>query len=389
MSRTALYKAAIVAGTAALVGGVLWWELAAPAGAPGPAGDEGPGAGESVLLAPSELAGTVLDEEAAKVLFRAVREGKRQVYDPLAYAVLKPDVTQIWPWPEHPRGQVVSRTNNLGFREDADTAVEKSGPRILVAGDSHTDGMVDNAESFANVLEARLAASAPAGAAPVEVLNAGVGNSGPHNYLGTLKRNLYLRPDVFIAVLYTGNDFLNALVLADFFSKRPESRAAGGEAGAYQRQMLAAYERHGATVVDRFNQALKFTRFPADAEIALDAAVGCFREMQALCAAQGIRFVAVLLPTKPDVEQDDREAFLAVLRDTGLEESDYGVNARLGARWAEALRAEGIEVLDTTAALRAAGGGPHYWKKDWHLNVSGHAVVAGLLERAVAPLPGR
>lgn len=389
MSRTTVYKLAIVAGTAALVAGVLWWQLGAPAGAPGPAADEGPGAGESVLLAPADLAGTVLDEEAAKVLFRAVREGKRQVYDPLAYAVLKPDVTQIWPWPEHPRGQVVSRTNNLGFREDADTAVEKTGPRILVAGDSHTDGMVDNAESFANVLEARLAASAPAGAAPVEVLNAGVGNSGPHNYLGTLKRNLHLRPDVFIAVLYTGNDFLNALAISDFFSKRPESRATDGEAGAYQRQMLAAYEKHGATVVDRFNQALKFTRFPADAEIALDAATGCFREMQALCSAQGIRFLAVLLPTKPDVEQDDREAFLAVLRDTGLDEADYGVNARLGARWAEALRADGIEVLDTTAALRAAGGGPHYWKKDWHLNVSGHAVVAGLLERAVGPLPGR
>lgn len=389
MTRTAVYKLAIVTATAALVAGVLWWQLGGRGGPAGPGEAPSLGAGESVLLAPAELAGTVLDEEAAKVLFRGVREGTRQVYDPLAYAVLKPGVTQTWPWPEHPRGRVISRTNNLGFREDADTAVEKAGLRVLVAGDSHTDGMVDNAESFANVLEARLAASAPPGAPPVEVLNAGVGNTGPHNYLGTLRRNLHLRPDVFVAVLYTGNDFLNALAISDFFTKRPESRATGGEAGAYQRQMLEAYKVHGATVVDRFNQALKFTRFPDDAEVALQAAVGCFREMQAACAAEGIAFLAVLLPTKPDVEQDDREAFLAVLRDTGLTEEQYGVNARLGARWAAALRAEGIEVLDATPALREARGGPFYWKKDWHLDVAGHAVVAGLLERAVAPRLGR
>jgi len=242
--------------------------------------------------------------------------------------------------------------------------------------------MVENAESFSNVLEAHLAAAGP----HVEVINAGVGNTGPHNYLGTLQRNLYLKPDVFIAVLYTGNDFVNALAISDFFSKRPESRLEGDDGQAYQRMMLDAYKSFGATVVDRFNQALKFTRFPADGEIALAASIDSFRQMAAICREQHIGFLAVLLPTKPDVEQDDREAFLDVLGTCGLSEAEYGIDARMGARWAEALRADGISVLDTTDALRAAGDTPHYWRKDWHLNVAGHALVAGLLQPVVAPL---
>jgi hypothetical protein len=368
MTRTNLYRLLILGATAAACGG----DGADPAGSPAIPAEGG-------LLAPAEMQGTVIDEETAKALFRGVREGARQQYDPVAYAVLKPDVTQSWPWPEHPDGKIVSRTNNLGFRRDTPTAEAKTGPRILVAGDSQTDGMVNNAESFCTLLEARLNGVRDGGAL-IEVLNAGVGNTGPHNYVGTLKRNLHLRPDAFVAVLYTGNDFLNALALSDFFSKRPESRPSGADGEAYQRLMVEAYGTHGPIVVDRFNQALKFTRFPADAEIGLQASIECFAEMAVLCAQERIPFLAVVLPTKPDVDRDAREDFAEVLASCGISEAQYGINAELGRRFSAALRERGIRVLDTTDALRAANSTPHYWRKDWHLNPAGHALVAELLE---------
>jgi hypothetical protein len=392
MARTTHYKLLIVGLTVVICGALLWWQplcgeppdegFRRGDAATSDGGNAGTlAAGDGGLLDPAAIVGTVLDETAAKALFRGVREGKRQMYDPLAYAVLKPDVTETWPWPEHPDGKITSRTNNLGFREDAPTQVEKHGLRILVCGDSHTDGMVNNAESFANVLEELLDVSwtTVPDHPRVEVLNAGVGNTGPHNYVGTLKRNLHLQPDLVIVALYTGNDFLNALALSDFFTKRPESKPAGRVGEAYQRQMLEAYKTLGAVVVDRFNQALKFSRFPEDGELALSVAVGCFEELAAICRERGIGLLAVILPTKPDADlADDRDTFEQTLATCGLTAEQYGINARLGARFAEALRARGIAVLDATAAFQADPT-PHYWRKDWHLNVAGHALLARLL----------
>ncbi len=388
MSRVALARLSIVVGTAAVCGGLLWWwqlrVRAAPSWDARPAADgpDAPGAGESVLLDPASLPGTVLDEEAARILFRGVREGKRQMYDPVAWAVLKPGVAATWRWDEHPDGKIVSRTNNLGFREDADTQVAKQGVRILVAGDSQTEGMVNNGESFANQLEAQL--NARPGAVPCEVLNAGVGNTGPQNYLGTLRRNLYLEPDVFVAVLFTGNDFLNALAISDYFTKRRDPKPSGVD--EYQRLLTDAHAKYGAIVVDRFNQALKFTQFPETAYVALKAATDAFLEMDRICREEGIGFLAVILPAKPDVDTDGLELYRELLVAVGITEESFDVNARLGGRLAETLRAQGVRVLDATGALRADAGTSHYWARDWHLNVAGHRLVAEALQDEVQPL---
>ena len=138
---------------------------------------------------PSAIPGTTLDETAARALFASLSKPRFQ-YDPVAWVVLKPDSgNDLVPWPEHPSGHIQLHSNNMGFREDAPTQVEKHGYRVLVTGDSHTDGAVNNAESYANVLEALLNQSLdPSGATqPVEVINAGVGGTGPHNYLAMLQ----------------------------------------------------------------------------------------------------------------------------------------------------------------------------------------------------------
>jgi len=398
MSRESLAKLTIVLVTAAVCGGLLWWSQAHPpaaeSSAPAALGGSSEGAGEDLggplppgaadtrMLDPASLPGTVLDEETAKTLFHGLRSGDREMYDPVSYVVLKPNNTSEWKWPEHPTGKILVVSNNLGFRRDTDTQVEKHGPRILVAGDSHTDGLVWNKESFCTVLEERL--NARPGAARCEVLNAGVGGSGPQNYVGTLKRNLYLKPDIFIAVLFTGNDFLNALAVDDFFTKRKDGEPT--QIKDYQRTMVAANKRWGPVVVDRFNQALKFVRFPEDADIALRAAVDSYLEMARICRDEHIEFVAAVLPCKPDVDTDEQDTFHELIASMNMTEEQFRINARLGERLAEALRAQGVRVLELAPGLRADAGVPHYWVKDWHLAIAGHAVVAGLLQEVVEPL---
>jgi len=199
-----------------------------------------------------------------------------------------------------------------------------------------------------------------------------------------LKNNLYLKPDIFIAVLFTGNDFMNALMVSDFFTKRKENKPA--QIKDYQRTMLDANKKWGPVVVDRFNQPLKFWRFPDEADVALQAALDAYLEMARLCSEEHIEFVAVILPTKPDVDTDELQTYHDLIESMHMTEEQFQVNTRLGDRLGEALRAQGVRVLDLTAGLRADAGVPHYWVKDWHLNIAGHALVAGLLQEVVEPL---
>ena len=139
--------------------------------------------------------------------------------------VHKPYAKREYDWPECKKGKIVNKTNNLGFRKDVDTKINKASgvTRILVTGDSQIDGVVDNNESFPNVLEDKL--NSEINPAKFEVLNGGVGYYGPDHYLGFLYRYLFLKPDVYIVVIYTGNDFLDAariLEARDGINKRPE-----------------------------------------------------------------------------------------------------------------------------------------------------------------------
>lgn len=81
--------------------------------------------------------------------------------DPVAMLVPRPDLDEHWFWPEHPAGGFRLHTNADGFRKDVPTRAEPPDLRVLVTGDSHTFGLVDNGESYPNLLEECLAAARP------------------------------------------------------------------------------------------------------------------------------------------------------------------------------------------------------------------------------------
>jgi hypothetical protein len=131
-----------------------------------------------------------------------------------------------------PSGQFRFRTNNLGLRRDDDvTEAKPTGVRrVLVLGDSHTDGCVDNAESFSARLEARLRA---ASSTRIEVLNAGVLTYSPTQELFWFRtRGIGLQPDLVILVFYPGND------AADMVGPGPRLDFATGEVAEPKRPLL-------------------------------------------------------------------------------------------------------------------------------------------------------
>ncbi len=324
----------------------------------------------------------LVDEETAKKLFNGVRSGKRQKWDPLAMAVLTEKRELTFKWEEHEGGKVTMKTNNFGFRRDTDTDPRKTMLRVVVAGDSHTDGLVDNDESFVTLLEQHLDAQDPA--RRHECLNAGVGGNGPHNYLGMLRKALFLQPDVFVAMLYVGNDFSDAVYLHDHFSGRRSRQLTYDE---YQKPLDDAVKKFKevSLIGNSFNQAYRLKFLPDEEAFALWEVVHVFDGMARICAENGVRFVIGVIPAKPDVDEDDRDTESAIMADLKLTQQDMDVNERLRRGFVEAMRAYGHLVVDPADGMKASADA-YYWLRDHHLNVAGNVVFGVALFEAVAPL---
>jgi hypothetical protein len=323
-----------------------------------------------------------LDEQAAAKTFPTLaKEAGKEAYDPVAGVVLKPGDKSRFVWPEHPDGYLTFVTNERGFREDAPTPVQKTLPRIFVTGDSHTEGAVDNDESFASRLEQL---SRAGGAPGWDVINAGVGGTGPHNYLGMTRLHADLQPDLVIVGLYSGNDFQNVLAMDAALADRPLVRDRD-----YSDTIKAATARWPDYIPQGFNQAFLFKRMPQMVAEALDSSVAVLSTLADECAARGSRVLVLLLPSKLDVEDDDAAVIDAVLAALKIDREDFAANMRLARQVGERLAARGVPVVDATDALRTAASRtdkPLYWRHDHHLSTTGHFVVARLLAQEIARL---
>jgi len=324
-----------------------------------------------------------LSERVAIRFFDLGRIGNEYRYDPVAYLLTRPNMSAVWEWPEHATGQLMMDTNDIGMREDNPIAELRPGPRVLVAGDSHTAGLVPNRESFANVAEALLRNEA--GFEQVEVLNAGVAFTGPTCYLGVLKKYLELEPDAFVAVLFAGNDFADDIFLR--FALDGWSMPRGSK--EYHHRLRIGAEQFPEGIYQGFNQAYRWVHFQAEAERSVEIVTESFRQMGALCAEHGVAFLPVVLPTKMDVDGDDDAERQASLRNQlELSEEEVAVNLRSVQRVVQVLEAEGLRWLDPTEAMRDHAE-PLYWRMDYHLNTAGHALVGRLLAEELRTLLAR
>ncbi len=299
------------------------------------------------------------------------------VIDEVAGHLHRPDTVRTMAWPEHELGEIVLKTNNLGFRRDTATDPDKAPGtvRILITGDSHTDGVVYNSESVAARLEALLAAAHSESA--YEVLNGGTGHFGPQNYLGILQRFSDLDLDHFVIVIFTGNDFLDAIAGAwargqIHIPERPAD---------YLERLANANFISAAAVSQGFNQLLFFRTFSDLIDPAIEITADACEQAGALCTEHGIGCTVVLLPSMHDVEPErDETTFADVAHTLGLDPTDplnRMMTSTLGARLVE----RGIAVVDPVDRLAQATG-PLFWLLDHHLAVKGHAELAAAIFEA-------
>ena len=271
---------------------------------------------------------------------------------------------------QHPEEGWNLRTNGMGQRRDTDPSAEQPDLRVLVAGDSHTDGVCNNDESFSGLLEAALRRERPG--QTVEVLNAAKGGYTFYNYLGVLRRHLALEPDVFVVTVYGGNDFLEALLLHAWFNGLP------GPSGSkpYWPQVKQAIRLRKTAMAQAMLSLKYFEHRPEEIRIAFEAARQMLRYVRHVCDEHGVRLIVVYLPPITDVEPDSPAVRLDELcRVLELEPEDLGSTDLLADTLLRWLEARGVETLDLRPAFRAA---PEslYWALDLHINTRAHGLIA-------------
>jgi len=338
----------------------------------------------------------------------------------------------------HPRGTFRFRTNNLGLRRDRDTMATKSPDilRILVLGDSHTDGYVNNDESFCALLESSLTRRLPPGRR-VEVLNAGIAGYSPaQEFLWYKMRGALLEPDLVVVVFYVGNDVVEledpSKPNVDPATGRPipsregdPSRIAPGpgrfasastldairvfallryavqlgplapmwqqlslpgrvtDLGGFRMDTLIQVLRacHGC-FLQSLQQIAHARRYPEKMRGDIRRAAEILIRLDGEVRSDGHRLVVAVLPTfaQADLSRASQErsyvANLLQLDPTDLAFEDEVESAVLGR-----LLAAGVPVFSLREPLRqAALNMPQYYSRDWHLGHLGHRTVAAALE---------
>lgn len=288
-------------------------------------------------------------------------------------------------WPEAQSGKVVYRTNNIGLREDRATLEQAIvNHRVIVFGDSHTDGVVNNKDSFPHVAEDLLNRSSET---PVEVLNAGIGLSCIRQHAQLLKRLLRLRPCVAVFTVFVGNDYADILHTA-------------AEPTLYDRWLkhsiilrglrrLDFSPRMRAERVNRYAmwqsmaQAYYFNQHPDSLAHASRMHEELFSSIDSICREHKIVPLVVILPTKYQVEPgsagEDFASIEHLLGFTPDRKTEEEVSIDLHAILTR-LRIPFVDLKERFSAAADSAHARHlFWQADHHLSEYGHAVAGTAL----------
>jgi GDSL-like Lipase/Acylhydrolase family len=309
-----------------------------------------------------------LDLKTSKIFFPFV---KPENHDPFLHYGHEKNLDVVIPFPEHPRGEYHIQINSEGFRNRREVSATRPDLRILVTGDSHTDGICSNDETFSHRIETLFAARGS-----VEVLNGACFGYSLYQYLAVIERYASLAPHAFVPVVYGGNDFYSILSLQRYFHRRA---APVISRPTLQEKIEAAGLAERGAVAQELGQVRYFLDNPEDVEVAYATACTLALEIARVCRENRTALLFVYLPppyrAQPDLNALDLEPYLAA---GGFESNDVAVSDRIADRWLEFLADRGIPFVDLRPVTRATTD-RLYFRADHHLNVDGHAKVAATL----------
>jgi len=307
-------------------------------------------------------------------------------WDALTYVKRLPNVDTSFKFAEHPGGSFRVRTNSLGMRENAEPMSARPDLRILVTGDSHTEGVCNNVESFPHVLRRELAKAHPEKS--IEVLNAAKGSFSFYNYLGTLEKFLYLEPDVFVVAVYGPNDFLDVVAPYHYFEGTPRKLGYAAYADVVEKMLELNPEW-----LAQDGLSLKFFQhYPEEIRVAVQGAKAAVLDIEELCAAHGIQLVFVYIPGMFDIDREKavRDPSLVALSRTLYQALEIGpgdieVHDRMGAELMTFLTERGLPCVDVHRVF-AGRTGRFYWLEDHHMDIDAHRAIGEALVPVVEGL---
>jgi len=268
------------------------------------------------------------------------------------------------------------RTNNLGFREDKDIVAKQANEyRVLVTGDSHTDGVLKhNRESFVNIWEEKL--NEFNSIFQYNCINGGVGYYTFRNYHGFLKKYLYLKPEVFLINVFTGNDFREAAIFED--DRTSVSNVFRSLRMRLHRKFQSNTQKK-TPYTQGLEQILFFESFPAEKERTMQLSQQYLLKIKELCKQENIRLIVTLLPSKLDVnptfEKEVQELY-------HLDDETMNVNQELTKTLTNFLIRENIEYFDLKPVLQNATE-KVYWDEDLHINPKAHQIIGDFLFKEI------
>jgi hypothetical protein len=297
--------------------------------------------------------------------------------DSLAMFVHKPNILiyDHWGTPQQ-KLTTERRTNNLGFREDADIVAKKANEyRILVAGDSHTDGVLKhNPESFINIWEEKLNASDST--TFYNCINGGTGYYTFRNYLGFLKKYKYLKPDSYLINVFTGNDFREAPMFED---DRTNISNVFRNIYIRARQKLYAKEKKEIPFKQGIEQTLYFKTFPSEKEKSLHLAQKYILEIKALCVKENIKLIITLLPSKIETNSKFAQKTQQLF---DLNTDEIQITTHITSQFSDWLLTKNITTIDLRKPLQQATE-KIFWDQDLHINPNAHRIIGEFLFESV------
>ncbi len=341
--------------------------------------------------------------------------------------ILWPSESGLVETDEHPNGSIRWHRNSSSFREEGETPIEKpeGSYRIIVTGDSHTDGIVHNDESYANVLERMMNRDKSGGR--YDVVNAGFGTYSPYQELWAYKKVLHhFEPDYLVVGFYAGNDFWDLNSKDDrvhlkwdgrsfVHAARPQAktepdtafrqfkdflreRSAAYHALANVKPLRSAfgtlpppdpnYERKKAAIEaceggywQNLGQAHFFRTHPEHWETTVAMMVTVLKQFQRETERTGTGLVIVIIPSLARIQPElDAAAFADAKRALELSQDDLAIEKRVSDSVKQQCETLGIPCIDLASSFReAAASDPRtrlYWEFDHHISVAGHELTA-------------
>jgi hypothetical protein len=277
------------------------------------------------------------------------------------------------------------RQNNLGLIRTEDVHELPDARRVLLLGDSHMMGVVDNADNASDVLERALRERS--GDPNASVYNAACGNYSLYQYV-LRARTLVdrLRPDTIVAVIFLGNDLLELEYvgrphLDDALVERPAAAETSPPLAMERWKALGRPDQ--GMFWQGLNQAAYLRGSPKRVRPVLAKMRRSMELLAKLAAERDAALLVALLPGYDLVFPERAAARNQAVR--ALVDGNPNVNVR--AELLAALAELGIPYVDLLDRFRADGRDAIY-ALDRHIYVEGHRHVAeALLGPVLAAAP--